>query len=585
VIRDLWSGLEPFIPSGGRLRAAVLAVESLVAGILEALLLVLVVTTTLAIVGEAGSGSGPDLPLINTSLAPGQALFGAALAGVVMVGLHLHVSYLTARLSADVLAAARQRLIASFAGARWSRQSDEREGALQETSSVLAQQTANLVGHLSAFASAGLGLTALLLAAVVVDLVVTLVVLGFGAALFVALRPIGHLTQRRSREYVDLNSRLGERMSEWGTMAMELRVFGVSDVEVERLAMQNRAAAQALVRTRFISRAGGEIFRDLAILFMVGAAAGLHLMGDVNIGSVGSVVLLIVRSLSYAQMGHGSLQQMNEQTPNLEELRRRIESLEAAQDPVGDLPLDVIRSVELAGVSYAYTPGRPALDGVDLRIDAGQVLGIIGPSGGGKSTLVQVLLRLRTPDAGVVRVSGIPYETIAPEAWHRAIALVPQEPKLFRASVADNIAFLRSDVTGSQIEEAAASAHVVDDIRQLPDGFDTVLGPRGAGLSGGQKQRVAIARALVGKPQLLVLDEPTSALDVRSERLLQRTIEELKGDVTLVIVAHRLTTLTCCDRVAVLEGGRVTIVGTLDEALAHVDFTPQVAPPPATPGT
>ena len=143
--------------------------------------------------------------------------------------------------------------------------------------------------------------------------------------------------------------------------------------------------------------------------------------------------------------------------------------------------------------------------------------------------------------------------------------------------MADNIAFLRTGITREAIEAAAASAHVVDDILRLPQGFDTELGPRGAGLSGGQKQRIAIARALVGEPQLLVLDEPTSALDVRSEQLLQQTIQDLKGRVTLVIVAHRLTTLACCDRVIAMADGRVQTIGTLEEALARLSFGEDVA--------
>jgi ABC-type multidrug transport system fused ATPase/permease subunit len=169
-------------------------------------------------------------------------------------------------------------------------------------------------------------------------------------------------------------------------------------------------------------------------------------------------------------------------------------------------------------------------------------------------------------------VSGIPYEQIEPQSWHRLVTLVPQEPKLFEGTVADNIAFLRPGITREEVEHAAGLAHVLDDIRALPEAFDTQLGPRGTGLSGGQKQRIAIARALVGEPQLLVLDEPTSALDVKSEQLLQQTIQDLKGRVTLVIVAHRLATLASCDRVVAMADGRIQVIGTLDEALAGLSF-------------
>jgi ABC-type multidrug transport system fused ATPase/permease subunit len=495
-----------------------------------------------------------------------------------MLALHLHAALLAARLSADVLRGARAWAVAAFTGASWARQAQDREGALQETASTLALQTSLLVTALTYFAASAMGLGALLFVAVVVDPIVTLVVLLFGAVLFVGLRPVGRLTQGRSREYVGKNSAFTEQMSQWSSMAMELRVFGVEGLEAERLFEHNRETSVALTQMRFLVRAGSELYRDLAILFLVGAVAGLYLIGDVDLAAVSAVVLLIVRSLGYAQSANSALQHINELSPNLESLLSRLQSLDAAAEAPGQQALDSVVRVRLDDVGYDYEPGRPGIEGVTLDVAAGEAVGVIGPSGGGKSTLVQVLLRLRPPTRGTVTVSGIAYQEIDPAAWHRLVALVPQEPKLFQGTVTDNIAFLRPGITRERVEQAAAAAHILNDIRQLPRDFDTELGPRGAGLSGGQKQRIAIARALVGEPQLLVLDEPTSALDGRSEQLLQRTIEELKGRVTLVIVAHRLTTLACCDRVVAMEGGRVKVIGTLDEALAHAPLDHDLAP-------
>ena len=506
VILDAWRGLSPLLPPTSRRAAAVLAIESLVAGLLEAAVLVLVVTVALA-VSDGSESVNLGLPLFgDLELSSGVALLAAGGAGLVMLAIHLHVARLTAHLSADVIRSARHRAIGAFSGAAWARQAQDREGALQETVSTLSGQSSLLAVHLCNFVAASVGLLALLVAAVIVNPLTTLVVLVFGAMIFLGLRPVGRLTRRRARDYVGTNSGFIEGMSQWSTLAMELRVFGVEDLEVERLVEHNQVTSVALARSRFITRAGSDLYKDLAILFLVGAVAGLYLVSDVDLAAVGAVVLLIIRSLSYAQQTNAALQLVNELSPNLDSLLRRLRSLEDAAEPVGSRALDAITRVELHDVGYDYEPGRPGVEGVDLDLTAGEAVGMIGPSGGGKSTLVQVLLRLRPPTRGTLTVSGIPYEEIEPASWHRLVALVPQEPKLFQGSVADNIAFLRPGITQEQVEHAAGLAHVLDDILSLPAGFDTELGPRGAGLSGGQKQRIAIARALVGEPQLLVLD-------------------------------------------------------------------------------
>jgi ATP-binding cassette subfamily B protein len=572
-VLELWRQLQPLLPPRARLKAIVLVVESLIAGLLEAIMLVLVVNVALVVAEEDAGGVDLSLPVFgDVTLGTTPSLIAAGACVVLVLLTHLHLSRLTANLAAGTLRGARIRVVRAFANASWARQAQDREGALQETASTLSTQCAAVVMQLGALSVAIVGLIALLFAAFVVDPLVTVVVLVFGVGLFVLLRPIGRITKQRSRRFVRKNSEFTEQMSQWSSLAMDLQVYGVQDVEVDRLLRQNRSISRYMAQSRFMNRAGSFLYKDVALLFLVGAVGALHLVSGVNLSAVGAVVLLIVRALSYAQGANSAMQSVHESSPNLESLLERVASLEASTEPPGHRPLDELTTVTFDRVGYDYEPGRPGIEDVTFQLAAGDAIGIIGPSGGGKSTLVQVLLRLRPPTRGEVRVSDIPYQEIAPASWHHLVALVPQEPRLFQGTVADNIAFLRSDVSREDIERAAADAHVRDDILRLPQGFDTELGPRGAGLSGGQKQRVAIARALAGRPQLLVLDEPTSALDVRSEQLLQETIHDLKGRVTLVIVAHRLTTLGSCDRVIAMRDGHVEMIGTLEEALGHLAF-------------
>jgi ABC-type multidrug transport system fused ATPase/permease subunit len=202
------------------------------------------------------------------------------------------------------------------------------------------------------------------------------------------------------------------------------------------------------------------------------------------------------------------------------------------------------------------------LSDVNFEVKGGEATGVVGPSGAGKSTLVQILLQLRAPDHGRYLVNDVPVEQFASDDWHRRIAYVPQEPRLLHASVADNIRYFR-DVDDDAVKRAGRLARIHDDIMSWSNGYDTLVGPRADAVSGGQQQRICLARALVTQPEVLVLDEPTSALDPHSEMLIQDSLIALKGEMTLFIVAHRISTLEMCDRVMVIVDGRLQAFDTI----------------------
>jgi ATP-binding cassette subfamily B protein len=184
----------------------------------------------------------------------------------------------------------------------------------------------------------------------------------------------------------------------------------------------------------------------------------------------------------------------------------------------------------------------------------------VGPSGAGKSTLVQLLLRMRTPTAGRFLLGALPVDDIDLVSWRRHVAYVPQEPRLLDGTVADNIRFHR-DIDQASVERAARLAHIDHVIRAMPQGYDTVVGQRADAVSGGQRQRLCLARALAGNPSVLVLDEPTSALDRDSEAAIQATLRELRGRLTMFIVAHRPSLLEICDRIFELDRGHLRVLG------------------------
>jgi ABC-type multidrug transport system fused ATPase/permease subunit len=225
--------------------------------------------------------------------------------------------------------------------------------------------------------------------------------------------------------------------------------------------------------------------------------------------------------------------------------------------------LRIVETMSFKDVSYAYQPGRPALSHVSFEVRSGEAIGIIGPSGSGKSTLVQLLLQLREPQDGLYLVNRERANEFIRDDWQALVAYVPQEPRLIHASAAENIRFFR-DLDPVAVERAARLARIHDDIMSWADGYATTIGPRADAISGGQQQRICLARALAAAPHVLVLDEPTSALDPGSEAVIHESLATLKGEMTLFIVAHRMSTLDVCDRIMVIIDGRLQAFDTTE---------------------
>lgn len=225
--------------------------------------------------------------------------------------------------------------------------------------------------------------------------------------------------------------------------------------------------------------------------------------------------------------------------------------------------------VTFEDVWFAYEPGQWVLRGIDLEVEPGQRVALVGPSGAGKSTLINLIPRFYDADRGTVRIDGIDVRELSVVDLRRAIGLVPQETVLFGVSLRENLAYGRPGATDEEIEAAARAANAHDFIMELPDGYDTRVGERGATLSGGQRQRIAIARALLRDPRVLLLDEATSSLDAPSERLVQEALERLMRGRTSFIVAHRLSTIVSADRILVIDQGRIVEDGTHASLMAQ----------------
>lgn len=239
------------------------------------------------------------------------------------------------------------------------------------------------------------------------------------------------------------------------------------------------------------------------------------------------------------------------------------------QERPGAKPLaQVSGALEFRDLHFAYSPGADVLRGISLRIEPGETVAVVGPSGSGKSTLVRLALRLYDPTAGAVLIDGVDVRDVTFESLKRTVGVVFQEPYVFRGSIAENIRYGENDVSHDRVLAAAQAAHIHDFVEAQPGGYSTLVGPRGGWLSGGQRQRLAVARALLRRPPILLLDEATASVDSETEELIQHALERLAGRCTILVIAHRLSSVRRADRVVVLDKGQIVEMGT-PEALSR----------------
>jgi subfamily B ATP-binding cassette protein MsbA len=396
-------------------------------------------------------------------------------------------------------------------------------------------------------------------------LVVALAMLVIAGIVHLATRSV-----RRSGEVaVAANKSLTLRMCE-GLAGMRLiRAFGREDYEAQRFDEASDRVRNTFFRLDAAMTATKPLYEVLSALVLLAALLGALIEDRTSLPAMLSFLLILFR--------------IQPQVRQIVALRATLAGLAGAVGEVtallteedkpylasGTRPFHHLeRGIVFETVTFRHAGGRsPALEQATLSIPRGSTTALVGPSGAGKSSLVGLLCRFYDPDSGAVLIDGVPLPELDLASWRGRLAVVGQDPHMFSASVRENIAYGKLDATLDEIVSAARLAQAHDFIEDLPEGYDTTVGDRGSRLSGGQRQRIALARAIVRNPDILILDEPTNALDTLSERLVQDAIEALAKERTVLVVAHRLSTIGRADRVVVLDQGRVVEEGTPSQLL------------------
>ena len=400
-----------------------------------------------------------------------------------------------------------------------------------------------------------------------------LVLLGMPLVL-VPILTFGRRVRRLSRASQDRVADVGSYAAETLQAIRTVQAFG-HEAEDRRRFRQRVEAAFATAARRIRQRTWLMGMAMLLAFVAVGVILrqGGHdvLAGRMSVGDLSAFVFYAV--LAAGAVGAisevaGDLLRAAGATERLLELLTAAPLIAAPARPRA-LPEPARGEVILDNVRFCYParPEYPALNAVTLQVASGERLALVGPSGGGKSTVLALLLRFYDPQAGRVRFDGIDLREVDPAALRQRIAFVSQEPVLFTGDAWENIRYGQPDAAEAAVRAAAEAAHCTEFLERLPKGFATPLGPGGVQLSGGQRQRIAIARAILRNPALLLLDEATSSLDAESERRVQEALERLMSGRTSIVIAHRLATVTAAERIAVLDRGRIHAIGTHHELL------------------
>ncbi|WAS05813.1 ABC transporter ATP-binding protein [Gloeomargaritales cyanobacterium VI4D9] len=402
----------------------------------------------------------------------------------------------------------------------------------------------------------------LTVATIVVAPLMTLLIGWFGQRLLL-------LSKRSQAKVADISALLTEVLA-----GMRLvRAFAAEDYELQRftqVAEQNRRARLGAERLKAVQFPVVGFLEAMSVLFLFWLGSVQISRGWLTAGefvAFAAAVALLFDPITITTSNYNEYKQGQASVERILELLALVPQVQ--ESPTAQ-PLPAITGkVEYQQVAFHYQAGQPVLRGIDLLILPGETVALVGPSGSGKSTLAQLLPRFYDPQGGVIRIDGVDIRTVSLKSLRRQIGMVPQETLLFSGTIAQNIAFGQTDWDLERVEQAARVANAHGFIADLPQGYHTLVGERGVNLSGGQRQRIAIARAVLLNPKILILDEATSALDSESEVLVQEALERLMQDRTVLIIAHRLSTVRRADRIVVLEQGQITEMGTHEALLSQ----------------
>lgn len=456
-----------------------------------------------------------------------------------------------------------------FLNARWEFFSRSEQGKLLNTMYKEVGNIGDTLGYLTTFLAQFFQLIIYLTLPIFINPVLTLITISLTLFFGVPLL----LLNKISYKYGKMNTELGNTyigvITEIFSSIRIIIGFGLQTKAQNKYMDKYDELISVTLRSQMLNVIVHNLFPPLAILAIIIAMA-ISINSGTKISELAAVMWSLLAVLPI--LG-GMLQtrvSINSFLPSYEQLTSLLKTAEIFKDTSGDRNFNRLeRNITFKEVSFTY-PGRNAtLINVDLELTKGEMTALVGHSGSGKSTVIDLVLGLQVPSHGVVLIDGISLNEWDINSFRGRVGYVPQDPQLFNCSIRDNLLWSFSLASDSELEEALHLSNALDFVRNLPEGIDTVVGDRGISLSGGQRQRIALARAVLRKPELLILDEATSALDSESELLIQQSIEQVSRRTTILVIAHRLSTIAKANKVYVLKQGRIVEEGSFATLSMH----------------
>ncbi|MCD4704942.1 ABC transporter ATP-binding protein/permease [bacterium] len=470
--------------------------------------------------------------------------------------------FIKIKITEDYQESVRNDLFKRFINANWPYLLNQKLGHIEMVLIKNVESASAILSHIGSFIIIFVSLFIYLLVAVNISLYVSIVTMILSGIILLVLKPLINKVKKVAYAQEKINRDIAHHINEniigmktLKIMSVENSVISQSKVIFRRIKKMKMKAAMYKIFTGSIMQPVGLIFVCIIFVFAFRSK-------NFNLASFITIMYLVRQIFSYTETLQKNLLSFSFSIPYFKKIveyrrdtKRNIELIEDMDSKKNNFEFN--NSLKFNEVKFFYNSKNKVLDNISFSIKKGEMVGIIGPSGAGKTTIVDLILRLFEPLKGKILLDNQNIKKIKLSEWRQKIGYVSQDIFLKNDTILNNIQFYNDSISRKEIIEAAKKANIYNFINSLPDKFDTVIGERGILLSGGQRQRIIIARVLARKPEILILDEATSALDNESELKIQKIIAELKGKITVIIIAHRLSTVINSDRLIVIENGRI----------------------------